>query len=496
MNTSRPAVTPEITLDPSNWEEMRLLGHRMIDDMVSHLSSLHEQPAWQAIPAEVKEALHESLPREGQGEAAVYEHFLQNVLPYPNGNLHPRFFGWMVGNGFPLATLADMLAATITPHMAGLNQAPALVETQALHWIVQMIGMPAGTNGLFVNGGTLANVVALTIARHAKANFDIRKEGLQGEQPKMTVYCSTETHGWAKKAMEVLGLGHKWLRSIPVDEEYRIDIAQLEAAIQADRKDGHTPLCVIGTAGTINTGAIDDLEGLADLCERENLWFHVDGAFGALLKISEKHRHLVRGLERVDSLAFDLHKWMYLPSEIACLLVRDGQTYHDAFAMTSNYLVESGQEVITGGATFADRGLALTREFKALKVWMSLKAYGLHKFATVIEQNIEQVQYLAGLVEKHPELELLAPARLTIACFRYVGQNKDQNKKEEHLNAINKKILVRLQESGTAVPSHTTLQGRFALRVAHANHRTRFQDLDRLVESTVAFGRAIEQEHG
>ena len=456
------------TLDPQNWQALRQLGHRMVDDMLQHFESLRDKPAWQPMPPSVTEALVEPLPLTGEGEERVYEQFLRNVLPYSNGNLHPRFFGWVQGNGFPFAMLADMLATGLNPHLAGFNQAPARVEQQVVDWLTEAMGLPAGTSGILTSGGSMANLIGLTVARHARAGFDVQAEGLR-DQAQLVVYCATETHGWAGKSVELLGIGNRHLRQVPVDDQFRMDPIKLRQAIATDRAAGLRPLCVIGTAGTVNTGAVDDLNALADICEEQGLWFHVDGAFGALVRFSPKFRHLVDGLARADSLAFDLHKWMYFPFEVGCVLVKDGEAHRDTFAMAPSYLAASDRGVIAGGLPFAERGIELTRNFKALKVWMGLKAYGLEAFTRIIEQNIDQVSYLARRIEEHPELQLLAPVPMNIACFRYrpTGMSKSD------ADALNREILLRLQEGGIAVPSSTLIGGEFALRVANTNHRCR-----------------------
>ena len=276
-----------ITLDPHDWDEFRSFGHRVLDDIIDHLASLRQQPAWQPMPEDVKTALARSVPYEPEGTESAYDDFRKNVLPYPNGNLHPRFFGWVEGTGFPLAMIADMLASAMNPHMAGFNQAPVIVEHQVIAWLTELMGMPAGTSGLLCSGGTMANIIGLTVARQAKAGFDVREQGLQNGQPLLTVYGSVETHGWARKGVELLGLGRRAYRAIPVDDEFRIDLQSLRKTIDADRRSGHHPICVIGTAGTVNTGAIDDLNALADLCDEERLWFHIDGAFGALVRLAQ-----------------------------------------------------------------------------------------------------------------------------------------------------------------------------------------------------------------
>lgn len=492
MHGTGADATREETLDPRDWEEFRALAHRMVDDMVDHLATLREQPAWRPMPEEVRGSFDEPLPREGAGAAPVYREFVERVLPYPNGNLHPRFWGWVQGNGTPLGMMADMLAAGMNAHLAGFNQAPARVEHQVLRWLAELMGFPPGASGLLVTGGTIANVLGLAVARHARAGFDVREEGVQGGRPRMTFYGSVETHGWARKAAEFLGLGNASFRRIPVDAGFRVAPDALAAAVRADREAGLHPFCVIGTAGTVNTGATDDLRALAAFARAEGLWFHVDGAFGALARLAPDLRPVVEGIEEADSLAFDLHKWGYLPFECACVLVRDAEAHRDAFAIQASYLAETTRGVNAGGLPFADRGIDLTRGFKALKVWMSLKAHGTDALGRLVRQNVEQARYLAGRVEAHPELELLAPVPLNVVCFRYAPEGVS----EAELNAINEEVLLRLQEGGIAVPSGTVLGGRYALRVANVNHRSRREDFDALVEATTRLGAEVRRERG
>ncbi len=494
MTGDMPMVDDEFveeTLDPQDWNELRELGHRMLDDMLDYLSTVRDKPAWQPVPRSVKAHLRQSLPTEPADPAAVYEEFVQNVLPYTNGNRHPRFWGWVQGNGTVLGMLADMLASGMNPHLAGFDQAPALVEHQALAWLTQLMGMPEETSGILLGGGSMANITALVVARHAKAGFNVRELGLQGnEQPKLVMYGSTETHGWAQKAAELMGLGNQAFRRVAVDEEFRINLNSLQQAVDEDRRAGHRPFCVIGNAGTVNTGAIDDLAVLAHFCREQDLWFHVDGAFGALARIVPSLASLVAGIEQADSVAFDLHKWIYLPFEIACVLVRDAKAHRDAFTMRPSYLAETSRGVIAGGLPFAERGLELTRSFRALKVWMSFKTHGIDAFARLIEQNVKQARYCAALIEAHPDLELVAPVPLNIVCFRFAPHNANR----EALNQVNEEILLRIQESGLAVPSSTRIGNKFALRIAITNHRSKREDFDLLIEAASRIGREVASE--
>ncbi len=300
----------EESLDPQDWDELRALGHRMVDDMLTYLQTVRERPVWRPTPDRVKEYLKAQLPVEPQGAAAAYQDFVTNVLPYPLGNIHPRFWGWVMGTGTPFGALAEMLAATMNPNMGGGDHVANEVERQVLEWCKEMLGFPRDASGILVSGGSMANFVGLTVARNAQAGFDVRELGVAAAPQPMTFYGSVEMHSCLQKAVEVLGLGNEALRRIPVNAEYQIDLDALERAIQADRAAGRRPIGVIGNAGTVNTGAIDDLNAIADLCQREKLWFHIDGAFGALAAVSPDLRPMLKGMERADSLTFDLHKWI------------------------------------------------------------------------------------------------------------------------------------------------------------------------------------------
>ena len=480
----------ERTLDPASWDEFRALGHRMLDDMVDYLATVRERPVWQPFPPAVRARLAEPLPHAGKPAEAVYEQFKRDVLPYPPGNIHPRFWGWVIGTGTPLAMLADMLASGMNPQTAGVQEGARYVEERVIAWLAELMGFPAGSSGLLVSGGSMANLVALAVARQAKAGFDVREQGVGDGAPPLVVYASTEVHSSVRKAVELMGLGHRNLRLIPVDDAYRIDVAALKTAIAADRAHGRRPICVVGNAGTVNTGATDNLAALGRLCHAENLWFHVDGAFGALVRLAPELAPLVEGLESADSVAFDLHKWGYLPFEVGCTLIRHPDVHHETFAAAPSYLGATARGLAAGGVLFADLGIQLSRGFRALKVWMAFKTHGVDAIGNVIAQNVAQIRYLVSLIAAHPQLELLAPAPLNICCFRYIAPGLDATA----LNALNQEILWRLQESGVALPSHTVLDGRFAIRVANTNQRSRREDFDLLVKTVVELGDTVRSE--
>jgi glutamate/tyrosine decarboxylase-like PLP-dependent enzyme len=477
----------EETLDPQDWDEMRALGHRMVDDMLTYLQTVRDRPVWQPTPDRVKQQLKAPLPIEPQSAAEAYQDFVDQILPYPLGNIHPRFWGWVIGTGTPIGVLAEMLAATMNPNLGGGDHVANDVERQVLDWCKEMLDFPREASGILVSGGSMANFVGLAVARNTLAGFNVREKGVAAAPQPLTFYGSIEMHSCLQKAVELLGLGNEALRRIPVNAEYQIDLAELDRAIQADRAAGYRPLGVIGNAGTVNTGAIDDLNAVADLCRREKLWFHVDGAFGALAAVSPELRPLLKGMQRADSIAFDLHKWMYMPIEVGCTLVRSEEAHRRAFSVTPEYLSHFERGAAGGSRWFNEYGLQLTRGFRALKVWLSIKEHGIEKYGRVIKQNVDQCHYLVELIEAAPELELMAPAPLNIVCFRYRADGLD----DEALNRINQAIMFELHEQGIAVPTYTTLDGKFAIRVAHTNHRTRRADFDLLAREVVRLGQEI-----
>jgi glutamate/tyrosine decarboxylase-like PLP-dependent enzyme len=474
------------TLDPDDLDELRALGHHMLDDMFDRVAHLRERPVWQPVPESTRRALQAPVPMEGEPVDAVYAQFLESIALYPLGNDHPRFWGWVMGNGTPLGMLAEMLAAGMNPNGGGGEHAANYVEAQVIDWCKELLGFPPESSGILVSGGSMANLLALAVAR-SRVPFDVRNEGLQAAPMHVTLYGSSEMHSSIQRAVEVLGLGSRNLRTIPVGMDDMIDTVALRATIDQDLENGFHPLCLIANAGTTNTGAIDPLEELADLAAKYGLWLHVDGAFGALAVLSPELKSLVDGIERADSIAFDLHKWGYQPFEVGCTLVRDAHTHLATFTLTPEYLKHGERGTAGGSLWWSDYGVELSRGFRALKVWMAFKVHGADKLGRLVRQNVEQARYLAELVDRSPSLELLAPVPLNIVCFRFIAPHLD----ERQTDALNAEVVIRIQESGIAVPSGTRVRGRYAIRCAITNHRSRWEDFELLVEAVQRIGEEL-----
>ena len=475
-------VVANESLDPADWAAFRAQAHLMLDDMLGYIEKIRERPVWQPIPAEVRARFHSSAPRVGEELAQVHAEFMQDVLPYAQGNVHPGFMGWVNGGGTPVGVVAEMLAAGLNANLGGRDHIPVEVERQVTAWVREIFGFPQGATGLFVTGTSMANLIAVLIARDAALGFEVRASGVAAQPRRLTAYTSNAVHGCVPKAMDIAGLGSDALRMIPTDSHFHIDLAALAEAIQRDREAGFTPFLVVGTAGTVNTGAVDDLAGLADLCQREKLWFHVDGAFGALARLAPDIAPKLDGIERADSVAFDFHKWGQAPYDAGFILVRDGEAHKNAFTLPAAYLQRAERGLAAGSPWPSDFGPDLSRGFRALKVWFTLKVYGIDALGASISRCCVLARALEERIAATPELELMAPVELNIVCFRY---------RAEDTNRVNDAIVVALQESGIVAPSTTRIAGRTAIRAAIVNHRTSRAEIDALVDGVLALGRKL-----
>jgi aromatic-L-amino-acid decarboxylase len=480
--TSEPC---ESSLDPQDWEQFRTLAHQALDDAISSLQNVRQRPVWQPVPPAVRNHLTEDVPAEGIGLEQTYEQCCEWIFPYPTGNIHPRFWGWVHGTGTATGIISELLTAAMNSNCGGRDHGALYVERAVIEWCKQIFGFPDDASGLLVSGTSMANLIALTVARNSKSDANIRQSGVLSSQRRMVAYASAEVHESVAKAMEILRLGNQALRRIAVTPDFRIDLDHLRRTIAADRENGTQPFCVIASAGTVNTGAVDDLQSVADICRSNDLWFHVDGAFGALGVLSPEVLPLLKGIEQADSIAFDFHKWMYVQYDCGCVLVRDGNRHGDAFSMRPNYLQRLDRGLAGGGAWFCEYGPELSRSFRALKVWFMLKQYGTKELGRMIAQNCYQARYLAAGIKDLPDLELLVEPILNIVCFRFI----DPALTNEQTDHLNRTIVAELQEKGIAAPSTTTVNGKLAIRVAITNHRSRREDFSLLLEQVVQLGK-------
>jgi aromatic-L-amino-acid/L-tryptophan decarboxylase len=456
-------------LDPADWHEFRRTCVRALDGMIDHLASLRERPVWQPAPREIRDHFEQKLPQAPQPLDAVLDDFDTFIKPYVTGNGHPLFMGWVHGAGTPVGMLAEMLAAGLNANCGGRNHIGIDVERQIAAWAAEMFGFPPGASGIFVTGTSVANLVALLVARTAALGEGVRECGLREAQTQLVAYTSAEAHGCIVQAAEIAGIGSRHLRRIPVDERGAMRGDLLACAIDADRASGLRPFLVAGTAGTVNTGAIDDLAALAGLCEREKLWFHVDGAFGALCALAPSLRPLIAGIERAHSVAFDFHKWAHVPYDAGFVLVRDADLHRRTFCNSAAYLDRAPGGLAAGAVWPCDLGPDLSRGFRALKTWFTFRVFGAERIGAAIAETCRLAKYLETRLRESALFEVCAPVALNIVCF---GLKLCAD------GALNKAIVLDLHERGVAAPSTTTLHGKTAIRAAIVNHRTTEADID------------------
>ncbi len=479
LREGAPVSGTSETLDPQDWDEVRAQGHRMLDDMIDYAANIRERPVWRPIPDEVRARFRAGLPRQPCDLGEVYREFTDCIVPYATGNVHPGFMGWVHGGGTAVGMLAEMLAAGLNANLGGRDHIPIEVERQIVEWTRAMFGLPAGASGIFVTGTSMANLMAVLVARTAALGQLVRQHGVGNDGALLTAYTSTAVHGCVAKAMDLAGFGSDALRRIAVDRLHRIDVASLRAQIVRDRDAGLKPFLVVGSAGTVDIGAIDDLAALSALCREENLWFHVDGAYGALGVLSPALAPLLAGLENADSIALDFHKWGQVPYDAGFLIVRDGERHRETFAAPAAYLRRETRGLAAGSSWPCDLGPDLSRGFRALKTWFTLKTYGTDKLGAMITRTCALAGYLEARILAEPRLELLAPVQLNIVCFRYRAADA---------NSVNGDIVADIQESGIAAPSTTMLDGQLAIRAASVNHRTDTADVDALIAAVLEFG--------
>ncbi len=475
------------TLDPSNWDDLRRQSHRMLDDMLDYLSTIRARPVWQSAPESTEDLFRAPLPLKSEPLSATHATFIEQILPYAVGNAHPGFMGWVHGGGSPVGMLAEMLAAGLNANLGGRDHIPIAVEQQVVDWIRQLFQFPDNASGLFVTGSSMANFIGLLVAKTAKIGTQVRTDGLARHSNRLVAYTSVDAHGCVAQALELSGIGSAQLRKIPVDANRQMRCDLLKQAILADLNNALIPFCIVGTSGSVDVGAIDDLHAIADIAKQHQLWFHVDGACGALGIMSPRIASKLKGIERANSIALDFHKWGQVPYDAGFILVRDSNIHYETFASPAAYLRRETRGMAAGSPWPCDFGPDLSRSFKALKVWFTLRVYGIEKLGRMMDRTCDLAQYLANRIDDCEELELLAPVTLNIVTFRFKCPGCD-TATEDQLNA---EIVVAIQESGIAAPSSTTINGRFAIRAALFNHRTGQTELDNLVSATLRFGRSL-----
>lgn len=486
--TIETMVAEDLTLDPQNWDLMRRVAHQALDKMLDYQSGIRQEPVWRQIPEQSEAFLSQPAPNVGLGPEQVVAEMLEHVTPYPAGHAHPRFWGWVCGTGTPIGMIADMMAAGVNASAGTFNDAASRLEDQVLGWMRDLFRFPEGTSGIITSGASVANLIGLSVARDAVLKKDVRRHGLSELSGMPVVYASAQGHSSVDKAMMLMGLGRDNLRKVPVDADFRMRVDALDEMIREDLARKRLPIAVAANAGTVNTGALDDLEAIGSLARRRGLWFHIDGAIGALSVMSPKLRERFPGMELADSLAFDFHKWLYVPYEAGCVLIRDGVEHRKSFYIAAGYLEAPERGIAANDDTSNVRGPQLSRGFKALKVWAQIREFGIEKLGQLHEQNVAQVEYLATLIDVEDRLERTSSVQLNIVTYRYVPEFLSQDQSD----LVNREILMRIQEQGIAAPSSTRINGRFCLRIANTNHRSRREDFDLLVRESIRLGQEIE----
>jgi glutamate/tyrosine decarboxylase-like PLP-dependent enzyme len=476
-------------------DEIRRIGYRVADLIADHLTSLPERPAFRPFPDDAAAQLAATpAPAEAVAPDEILRRFSEVVEPYPFGNGHPRFWGWVNSPPAVMGIFADALAAAMNPSCAGGNHAAIHLERQVVGWFRDLLGLPSATMGLLVSGGSMATMTALAVARDKKSGVNVRADGLRAAPAPFAFYMTAEGHSCARKAIELLGFGHASIRAVPVGTDFTMDVAALDAAIAADKAIGITPIAVIATAGTTNTGAIDDLAGVAAVCRRHDVWLHVDAAYGGPAILADEYRSRLAPIAQADSVALDPHKWLFVPVEAGLVLAKDAEAMRAAFSLVPPYIrSRANAGGVYGLPWLSEYGFQQTRGFRALKVWMAMQQFGLAGYKAAIEENIALARYLAGKIDQDPELELMATPELSIVCFRYVHPALAG---DAAIAAANRAILERLQLSGEAFVTSTELSGstvptRFVLRACIVNYRSTQADIDRLCDAVRAFGRAV-----
>jgi len=474
-------------------DEFRKAGHQLVDRIAEFIDSLPQRPVTRGeSPSMIREALgaERGLPVRGADAGDLVERAAELMFDHSLFNAHPRFWGYVTSSAAPIGILGEMLGAAANPNCGAwlLSPMASEIEGQTIRWIAEMLNYPTDCGGLFVSGGNMANIVGFLAGRAAKGGAEIRSKGVEGKR--LRAYCSAETHTWIQKAADIAGLGTESVRWIVVDSDFKINVGALRARIREDIDAGDKPFLVVGNAGTVSTGAVDDLKELAEVCREFDVWFHVDGAYGALAAVAPDAAALFNGLGEADSLAVDPHKWLYAPIEAGCTLVRDVSKLRDAFSYHPAYY-HFGVEA----TNYFDLGPQNSRGFRALKVWLALQQVGREGYAQMISDDMRLSRAMYESVSKHPELEAMTQG-LSIATFRYVpaGLDRADESVAKYLNELNQELLTRLQQSGEAYLSNAVIGGKYALRACIVNFRTTLEDVEAVPDLVVRLGKQVDGE--
>jgi len=475
----------------------RALGHHLVDQLADALDAVQHGPLTRdQSPSAVREALNTlaPLPRAGADPSPLLTNATRLLFEHSLFNGHPRFFGYITASPAPIGILGDFIAAAVNANVGAWMLSPAAteIESQTVRWIAELIGYPTNCGGLFVSGGNMANIVCFLAARAAKADWNVRGQGIGAGRGRLRAYGSAETHTWIQKAADIAGLGTDAIRWIGTDDDLRMDVEALRRQIAADKAAGDTPFMVVGTAGSVSTGAVDPLREIKDVCLEHGLWFHVDGAYGGFAAAVPEAPADLRELSSADSVAVDPHKWLYAPLEAGCALVRDAEALRAAFAYHPPYY--HFEERATN---YVDYGPQNSRGFKALKVWLALQHAGADGYRHMISEDIELSRAMADIVRESNELEFFTQG-LSITTFRYVPPDLratvGEKATEQHLDGLNRELLDRLQRGGEVFVSNALINGRYVLRACIVNFHTTKEDIEATVDIVIRAGRQVHDE--
>ena len=462
------------------------LMQQACDIAKTQYASMGERPAYQMFePSEVASWFDEKLPERGMSFSTILKEADEKVLQTATNNMGPHMYGYVMAGGTQVSTIAEMLASVANQNMGKWHLGAAMneIEQRVIQWGADFIGYRQKIDGVseqiggtLVSGGSAANLTGLTVARNIFfEKYKIREKGLFGQKP-FIVYGSSETHGCVDKSIELLGIGTENYRKIQCNADYTINLQALKEQIKQDKKDGLQPFCIVGNAGTVNTGALDDLDAIADIAQEHGLWFHVDGAYGGLVACLDSHKHFYKGMERADSVAIDFHKWLYQPFEAGCCLVKNWDLLKKTYYKRASYLAMDVKE--DGRLDLNDHHFQLSRNTKAFKVWMSFKAYGAQAFRDMIQKDIDLTKYLARLIDDATDFKLFNEPELSAVCFQYIG---DGTKSDAELNQLNLNVIHVLEEDGRVFIPGSQLLGQTVIRACLINHRKQQEHVDYLV---------------